>query len=102
MKIDEILTTDYLLKWIESQKYQYQEWYSQGIEVVSIDELAKQSAVLTSSLLGFLSNRKYEFQDYTYSFDSSFNRIVRTSPKIKKPSESKPSYTIRRIKEVLQ
>src|SRR2546421_430340 len=94
---------DELFKWLASQKYEYSEWFSTGIEVISLNDLYKQSAIKTNAIENYLKRFKYESNSYTYTIDSSFNRIVRTSPtRIKKPNETKLGFTIRRIKEVTQ
>jgi len=101
MKLEKFLTTDYLFHWLSSQKYEYIEWFNSGLEVISLADLYKQSAIFTNAIINYLQiHTKYELEDYSYKFDQDFQRITRTSPKIKRPTETKLGYTIRKIKEV--
>jgi len=101
IKIADELTREYLLDWLHHQTYERQEWGGNAYEQVSLITLDSQSPILTQTIHRMLQSNSIEYHNYKYKLDFSGTQIHRFSDKIRKPSENKVSYTVRKVSEVL-
>jgi len=104
MKFFEDKTNEYVKKFLESQTWEYFEWYNDGLEQVSIKDLENQSLVMVGSLLTRLHRHPITLGDYTYMLNDPnvADRIIRKSPKIPKPKpQDQRKFTVSGIKEIV-
>ena len=57
-------TTFHTMRWLENQEWEWIEWFNQGIELVKLDELYKQSIVYASALENYHTKYTYDFNYY--------------------------------------
>lgn len=100
-KLPEHLTNDYVLNWLHDQKWERQEWNNNAYEQVSMIILNDQSWQLAKIIHEVLQRGPIDYQGYKYKIGFGGASIQRTSDKIRKPTENKVSYTVRKVSEVL-
>jgi hypothetical protein len=102
IKIADELTNEYVLDWLHHQTWTRQEWNGNAFEMIPITELHKQSWIMAFTVHRVLQSGPIDYNGYQYKLGLMGAQVHRWSEKIRKPTENKVSYTVRKITEVLQ
>lgn len=104
MNIPYELSNEAILEWLHNQKnWEWQQYSdSSSYEQVQLTDLDNQSWIYTQAIHNKLKFGAIQYREYTYRLGRISNAIERWSEKIRKPTENKVSYTIRKVSEVLQ
>ena len=92
----DILSNENLESFLNGLSWKWSDDGSKGIESVAIKDLQNKSLIFTFLTVQLISmNKNLKIGEYHYKVYG--HSLSRTSPKIRKPDQSKVAYTIKRI-----